>query len=88
MDSTPERGPMKRFSFPRLARGGTGLNDRRVGEGVGKGPVRLHASEGGEGLGEAAVVAMGFDESVPEEGGRGEDTEEDGGGVVESGEGV
>ena len=23
MDSTPERGPMKRFSFPRLARGGT-----------------------------------------------------------------
>lgn len=77
MESTPERGPMKRFSFPRFARGGTGLNDRRVGEGVGKGAVRLHASEGREGVGEEAVLAMGFDESVPEEGGRGEDMEED-----------
>jgi len=77
VDSAPERRPMKRFSFPLLARDGTGLNDRRVGEGVGKGPVRLHASEGGKGVGEEAVVAMGFDESVGEEGGRREDTEEE-----------
>lgn len=68
MDSTPERRPMKRFSFSRHARGTTGLNDRRVGEVVRKDLVPLHASEGSEGLGEAAIVAMGLDESVPKEG--------------------
>ena len=46
----------------------------------------LHASEGGEGVGKEILLAVGFDESVPEDGGRGENAVEDGGGVGESGE--
>lgn len=39
----------------------------------------LHASESGEGSGEVTVLAVGFDEGVPEEGGGAENASEDGG---------
>ncbi|RDX75698.1 hypothetical protein CR513_44389, partial [Mucuna pruriens] len=62
--AAPERGPMKRL---------------RVGAGIGKRPMRLlHEKEGGEGMGKETVLAVGINEGVPEEGGRGENAAKDG----------
>lgn len=86
VNAAQKRETMKQFSLPYLACTRIGLNDKRVGEAIGEFPMCLHASEDGEGVGKEILLAVGFDESVPEEGGKGENVVEDGKGIGESGE--